>query len=202
MYYIIANKILKYFIDKGYVDGNSMKNWQLIIEYTLSLLVNVLVASGIGHTLDMEREMIVFSIFYTVLRVSNGGNYLKVNVKNTVSLWGFGAAILFCTEYMISESYGSYVLLLFLAISLGLVISVIPLEMRRSNLPEEVKHNLSRRSIITISIECVCLLAGICVFHNTLIAAAVAGVFIQSVSLVMISPRSRQIIDFSQYAVN
>lgn len=187
-------------MSKGFI--RNAKRGQVIIEYILSVIANILIASGIGHTLDMEKQMIVFSIFYTILRSSSGGNYLKLNTKNTVSIWGFGAAAIFGIEYILEGDYGRIVLLVFLIVSLLTVMVLAPFRIHKINIPEDIIKDLTKRSSITICLECLCLAVGIWTFNSNIVAAAIVGVFIQSMSLILIPIRQKQIVDFQLYNVN
>lgn len=200
MYYVIASKIVGYFMKRGCIKNE--KRGQIIIEYTLSLLINILIASGIGHTLDMENQMVVFSIFYTLLRTSNGGNYLKLNTKSTVSLWAFAAAAILGMEYIVGNDFGNIMLMAGLALSFFVVIFFAPFKGKQFNVPEDVRKDLARRSKITICLECTCLAVGMWTLNSSLIAAAIVGVFIQSMSLLLMSGRQMQVVDLQVYGIS
>lgn len=197
MYHILANKLMEYLVKEEYVKREKADSYQLFIEYFLSLVINILIASGLGHTLEMENEMIVYSIFYTFLRNSNGGTYMKVNAKQAVSFWVMGTVGILGMNYLYNESYGKVVMVAILLISFLLVVLLAPYRGRREVFPEQVRKVLRDRSLITASIECIFLFSTVFAWDSNLVAAAIAGVFMQSVSLLPTMNKERQIINFS-----
>lgn len=187
-------------LKKGYIKAKQTKAMHLFVEYVLSLVINILVASAVGYTLEMENKMIVFSVFYTILRNSNGGNYLKLNLKNTVTIWGLGVACLIGVENIISEPYSKMVLLCMLAISILIVFLMVPFKAQKIDIPSELMKGLSKRSIITISGECIILVIAILIFNSAIVAAAAIGVFVQSVSLLPMPNQKRQLISSTYLA--
>ena len=198
MYYIIINKIFNHMLVKKGLGCEKSVIWKSAIEYMLPLLINILVASGIGHTLDMETKMIVFSIFYTILGVGTGKNYLKLDIKNTVAFWGLGTAFLFGSEQIMRGTYGKYVLACLLLVSF-LIVWMLPLKMRKLIWTERIRKEINSSGKVIITIECIFLLIYIFLLESNLIVAAVIGVFIQSLSLIMIPLRHRQIIELCTY---
>lgn len=196
MYHIIANKILNYVSVKKGISCGKSEIWKVAIEYILPLLINMLVASGIGHTLDMETPMIVFSFFYTILGVGTGRNYLKLDIKNTVAFWGLGVAFLFGTEQIMSGLYGKHALIGLLIASL-LVVWLVPFKMKKLIWAEQIRKEINSSGKIIIVIECMFLLMNIYFWESRLIVAAVAGVFVQSLSLIMIPLRRNQVIELN-----
>lgn len=72
---------------------------RIILEYVVTILINAVLAAGIGHTFQVEGRLIIFSIFYSVLRVSTGGAYLKLEIKNSIIRWVLAAIFLRVFHY-------------------------------------------------------------------------------------------------------
>lgn len=199
MYYIISNIIIKNLIHKGYISSKKEKSKQILVEYIIALVTNIVIAAGIGHTLKIENQLIIYSIFYTILRSSNGGNYLKLNIKNAITRWCFGIALLLGSEYMIGNLYGKIMLLCFCFISFLAVVTLAPFKAKKISLPEEIEQKLWKRSAVTVTILCAFLAVCIIAMPSSIIASAVIGIFVQSISLLPTPIVNKQIIELESY---
>lgn len=187
MYHIITIKFLERFFGKPDMRNNRL--WEKYVEYLLPLILNTMVASGIGHTFEIEIEMIMFSIFYTVLRTSNGGNYYKINVKNTLFFWSSAVVVLKTIPYIIAAEYGKILLLIFILGSLAIVFIFLPVSIRQREFPKNVRKTILKTSYAVILLESLPLLIGTFFCINRFIVAAVSGVLLQSISLIWVQER-------------
>ena len=192
MYHIMTIKFLEIFFGKSDIRSNNLRN--KCVEYLLPLIFNMVVSSGIGHTFEIESEMIIFSMFYTVLKTSNGGYYYKFNVKNTIFLWSSAVVILKSIPYILLLSYGKVLLFTFLIGSLIIVFCFLPIVIQQSESPKNMRKVILKTSYKIILLESIPLIYGIFFYQNKFIVAAIVGIMIQSISLILVQERDKQVI--------
>lgn len=172
MYCLVVNKLMDKLAESNRAIEAGKDKYQMVLSYLLPILLNVLMASALGHTFKMETPMIVFSIFYTVLRVRCGGNLLKLDIKGALIRWVMGM-ILIKAVYMFEGSVESvWMLVSFLAIS---VLSVVIMT------KAEGKNGAGLVLIMGIG-----LLAAVLAVDSIIVTAAVVGVLMQSLSLLTV----------------
>jgi len=181
MYHNIYTRLINQW-EKKY--GTLQEKYRLLFEYFFSVAINVVFAAAIGHTFCIENEMIVFAICYTVLRVSNGGNYLKVNLKNVSSVWGIGLITLYGMKFYANDIIGNDIIYVLLMISILCVSVLVPYNIQNLDLVQKMKGRICKGSVATILAECACILFGMAFVERQMIFAAVIGVLMQSISLV------------------
>lgn len=198
MYYLVINRLVGMLKNKGYIKDKYDKVVNVAAEYIVALVINIILASGIGHTFQIEKELIVFSIFYTILRVSTGGNYLKLDLKSSITRWILGVLLIRVAEIIEFEMSTKWIMVAFLVISFVAVLGLAPYRANRMNLLDQTKQTLRKRSVLTISLWSLVLLPAMLLFENIFIIAAVIGLFVQSLSLLSVSVESKHVVELNQ----
>lgn len=181
MYHSVFIKLIELW---GKKDGIFPKRYTLFLEYLFSVVVNIVFAAALGHTFRIEKEMIVFAVCYTILRVSNGGNYLKINIKNVCSAWGAGVIILYAMKFYacdMIEKDAIYAILLICILCVGFL---VPHNIQNLELGQILSGCIYKRSIATVLAESVCILLGMFFVDYKTFVPAVIGLLMQSISLV------------------
>ncbi len=194
MYYLIADKFVTMLKKKGYVREERSKFINTVMQYLCTLFINIILAAGIGHTFQIESQLIVFSIFYSVLQVSHGGIFLKLDIKNSVIRWILAVVLICVAKIMAFDMYTKWMMVSFLLISLVASLVLVPYRTNSMSLPDEIRKSLQKRSIITISALCVLLVIGLLLFENEFMISAIIGVFVQCLSLLPTSVAHKQMV--------
>ena len=198
MYCIMANKIRWVLSKKGY-EKNIKQSW---IEYIAAIFLNFLLASGIGYTFGIDKQMIVFSVFYSVLRVSTGGGIVKLNVKNAITLWGTGIICIVGLQSIMYDRYFKILLLLLIAVSVCTVLFLLPSKIKKMKIKEDKAETIKKGSRWTVWIESCILIIGVLLFNQGVVVSAVVGMFVQSISILTIIEKNVEVVDTALYSVN
>ena len=169
MYCLVVNKLMEKLAKSSRVVEADKEKYQMVLSYLLPILINALMASALGHTFKMETPMIVFSIFYTVLRVRCGGNLLKLDIKGSLVRWVMGMILIKAVCMFEGSVESVWMLGSFLVIS---VLSVVIMTIA------EGKNGIGLVLILGSG-----LLVAVLAVDSIIVTAAVVGVLMQSLSL-------------------
>lgn len=181
MYYLIVNKLIGQMENGRCIAEKNKGKWQMVLNYLFPIFMNMVIASGIGHTFKMELPMIVFSIFYTVLRVGCDGNYLKLDVKGAAVRWATGIVLISAINMFEVKTEGRLLLLAFLAFSM-LAVGTLAGKRRK-------------KSVILASFLCSSLIIPVLAIDSIWVTAAVVGVLVQSLSLLPTQAVREQLVE-------
>lgn len=200
MYYIIVKQIMDYLIKNKKIKSENEKRVGILMEYAVSLAINLFIAIGVGYTLNMETGLIVFATFYTVLRTSVGGCFYKINVKNSIMTWIMGIVIIAAMNYLINEQMTTIISIMMLVFSIGMTMILTRLNMHELDVSVDVKNNIKFRSIVTIIVESFILAIAIAFSKNTIAIAGVVGVFSQSMMIMQWMSKEECLVEVNNYA--
>ncbi len=201
MYYLIADRLVCLLKKRNIIKKENNKIMKTVIEYIVTMFINAILAAGIGHTFQIESKLIVFSIFYSILRVSAGGCYLKLDMKNSVMRWALAVVLIRVAEIVALDMAEKWIMVSFILMSAMTVLAFAPCKSGKTELPDVVKQSMRKRSIVTIAVLSALLLVGIVFFENNNVISAVVGVFVQSLSLLPTSMVGKQVVELETYAV-
>lgn len=201
MYYLVADKLTDLLKKKEYIKEEQYKIMKVIIEYLVAIAINMVLAAGIGHTFQIESKLIVFSIFYSIVRVSTGGCYLKLDMKNSIMRWALAIVLIRVAEILAIDMAEKWIMVCFLVMSVVTVLTLAPGKLGKVEFSEEMIKSLRKRSILTITVIGVLLLVGVLFFDNAMITSGIVGVFVQSLSLLPTSMVNRQVVELENYAM-
>lgn len=196
MYYLVADKLMTLLRSKQLINKKYEKIIGIVLEYVAALGINMFLAAGIGHTFQIEKQLIVFSIFYTVMRVSNGGNYLKVDIKNSVTRWGCAVLFIRVAENVVPDLQTKGIVLSILLLCFIIMLTLAPCVINNINVSDEIKQYLRKSSILFISAIITLLLVACLLCDNSFIISATMGVFLQSLTLLYASAIKKQSVEY------
>jgi hypothetical protein len=136
------------------------------------------------------------------MRNASGGSLLKLNVKNAVSRWIMGIALLVGINITsLSNVYHNFLMFALSMLSILIVMFTIPVRNQKIRMPLEVRIILKKEIILSIVILCIGLATLLFMENSDMVTAAIVGIFIQSLSLLNFSVDKREIINFESMAV-
>lgn len=192
MYHVIVRKVYRILFSNSNIKNTHLCG--LCIEYLLPLVLNSIIASGIGYTFEVETEMVIFSVFYTILKTSNGGNYYKLNLKNAIFVWSSAVVAIKAIPYSLAFPYQKSILVIVLVSSLIITFAFFPILIQKMGFSKEMQKMFLHMSYTVITIECVPLIVGVALSSNQLITAAIVGVLLQNISLFWTQKKDQQLI--------
>lgn len=197
MYYLVVNRLVTMLREKVDINEKNMRLINIAAEYITTIVINLFLAAGIGHTFQIENQLILFSVFYSVLRVSNGGNYLKLNLKKSIARWGCAIVLIRVVEELGMNTEVKWMILFLLALSLIITFILAPYGAESFNVAEDIKGLLQKRSTFTISAMFVIILAGCFIFSVGTVFSATMGVFLQSLTMLPAPAIKNQVVELN-----
>lgn len=184
MYYLFIKAISDYLFEIKKIRIENRERFEIFLEYLVSLTINLFIAIGVGYTIKMQSELVVFGLSYTLLRTSVGGCYYKLNIKDSFITWIMGISIIMAMNYLIEYQTTIILSILMIVFSIGMTIVLSRINMHDIDISLAMKNNIKFRSVVMIMVESFVLLFGFATVYNSLVIAGIVGIFSQSMMII------------------
>jgi accessory gene regulator B len=137
---------------------NEKEIYAYSIEVLISLFINLVILSFTAYILKKQAELIIFILFFSVLRSYAGGYHAKTHIECMVLSFCIFMISALSSTYL--AEYGEIILISGILLSVTMVFFLAPAESENKPLSKKQRakyKKISRIIVILLSVSAVCL---------------------------------------------
>lgn len=184
MYYVLSEKAAWYLVANRIGKKEYLRIYTYGFECLIATMGNIMVVFLAGLLFNMEKELAVYMIFYSILRMQSGGCHQASHVK--CIFWYLILAISSIQFVMLIQMtrIGLLFLVMFQIFAVLLVYQYAPIKSANKKVTKEQLLLNKKRSRVTIIVQIIII--GLCYAVNLkfMSISAIAAVSIQSMTLI------------------
>lgn len=183
MYNALSEKAADYLIENHMGKKEYFRIYAYGFECFIATIGNIFIVLLTGLVLNMEKELVVYMIFYSILRTQSGGCHQASHVKCIITYIILAISSIQFLKWVYMTRFGLLLLIMFTFFSVLLVHRYAPIGSNNKAVTKEQWLLNKKRSRIIIIVESSIIGLALVLNLKLLSISALAAVMVQSMTL-------------------